>query len=162
MRLDASGRWFMCLTVFRVGYVVEGALKASGLLPIFTDTMGHSRSAEVSQDRLLSEPFSEAGARRQLGNTRSAQFHCVRRSPFGVREIGSAIEGDFCRLVRCREARQGLASQGATTHSLPQPVACPEELSHEAPGGQACCFSLGRLRRGPQVPLAPLHAARSK
>ena len=33
MRLDASGRWFICLTVFRFGHEVEGALKASGLLP---------------------------------------------------------------------------------------------------------------------------------
>ena len=33
VRLDASGRWFICLTVFRVGHEVEGALKASGLLP---------------------------------------------------------------------------------------------------------------------------------
>ena len=33
MRLDASGRWFICLTVFRVGHEVEGALKASGPLP---------------------------------------------------------------------------------------------------------------------------------
>ena len=48
MRLDASGRWFSCFTVFHVGHEVEGALKASGLLPFFTDTMGHSRSAEVS------------------------------------------------------------------------------------------------------------------
>ena len=33
MRLDASGRWSICLTVFRVGHEVEGALKASGLVP---------------------------------------------------------------------------------------------------------------------------------
>ena len=55
--------------------------------------------------------------------------------PLVFAKFGSAIEGDFCRLVRCREARQGLASEGATTHSLAQLVACPEELSHEAPRG---------------------------
>ena len=38
-----------------------------------------------------------------------------------------------------------------------------QRSSHMKPqGGQACCFSLGRLRRGAQVPLAPQHAARSK
>ena len=35
VRLDASGRWFICLTVFRVGHEVQGALKASGLLLFF-------------------------------------------------------------------------------------------------------------------------------
>ena len=151
VRLDASGRWFICLTVFRVGHEVEGTLKASGLLPFFQtlwdilDLQKYPKTVfQVSRfrKRVLDDSLAIPG----VPNFIAFEGVPLVFAKFGV--PSRETSADWCAAEK--HVKDWLASEGATTHSLTQPVACPEELPHEAPGGQACGRSLAEYPRSPR------------
>ena len=142
MRLDASGRWFICLTVFRVGHEVE------------------SRSAEVSQDlvgrfrkRVLDDSLAIPGV---------PNFIAFEGVPSVFAKVGvpsRETSADWCAGEEY--VKDWLLKKPPPT--LLRNLWLDQRSSHMKPQGEhAWCFSLSRLRRGAQVPFAPQHAARSK